>query len=109
MLVAQAALKQKVVLIAALSHNPKILIMDEPFVGLDPKALFTLKEVLKEKAKEGKIIFSGWMFSSNPSLSAMEHPNYDIWLLECKNDPNLPEITLPKEQDTNISKEENAF
>ena len=59
--------------------------------------------------KEGKTIFSGWMFSSNPSLSAMEHPNYDIWLLECKNDPNLPEITLPKEQDTNISKEENAF
>jgi ABC-2 type transport system ATP-binding protein len=34
-----------------------LYILDEPFVGLDPKALFTLKEVLKEKAKEGKIIF----------------------------------------------------
>ena len=50
-------MKQKLVLIAAFMHDPKLYILDEPFVGLDPKALFTLKEVLKEKAKEGKIIF----------------------------------------------------
>ncbi len=47
--------------------------------------------------KKGKIIFSGWMFSSSPSLVAMEHPNYDIWLLECKDDPKLAKITLPTE------------
>ena len=29
------------------------------------------------------VIFNGWMFSSNPALSAMEHPIYDIWVLEC--------------------------
>lgn len=50
-------MKQKVALIAALAHDPKILIMDEPFVGLDPKAVFDLKEVMNEMTKEGKIIF----------------------------------------------------
>lgn len=50
-------MKQKVSLIAALSHNPKILIMDEPFVGLDPKAVFDVKSVMKEMTKEGKTIF----------------------------------------------------
>ena len=50
-------MKQKVALIAALSHNPKILIMDEPFVGLDPKAVFDIKEVMHQMIKEGKTIF----------------------------------------------------
>jgi ABC-2 type transport system ATP-binding protein len=50
-------MKQKIVLISALAHNPKILIMDEPFVGLDPKAVFDIKKVLKEMTKEKKIIF----------------------------------------------------
>ena len=50
-------MKQKLVLIGAFIHNPKLYVLDEPFVGLDPKASFTLKEVLREKAKEGKIIF----------------------------------------------------
>ena len=50
-------MKQKVVLISALAHNPKILVMDEPFVGLDPKAVFDIKEVLNEMVKDGKIVF----------------------------------------------------
>ena len=50
-------MKQKVALISALAHNPKILIMDEPFVGLDPKAVFDVKEIMNEMIKEGKIIF----------------------------------------------------
>lgn len=50
-------MKQKVALIAALSHNPKVLIMDEPFVGLDPKAVFDMKEIMRSMAKEGKTIF----------------------------------------------------
>ena len=54
-------MKQKVALIAALAHDPKVLIMDEPFVGLDPKAVFDVKEVMNEMIKEGKIIF----FSTN--------------------------------------------
>ena len=50
-------MKQKVVLIASLAHNPKILIMDEPFVGLDPKAVFDVKKVMNEMVKEGKTVF----------------------------------------------------
>ena len=50
-------MKQKVALIAALAHDPKILIMDEPFVGLDPKAVYDMKEVMKDMAKSGRLIF----------------------------------------------------
>ena len=50
-------MKQKVALIAALSHEPKVLIMDEPFVGLDPKAVYDMKELMKKMAKEGKTVF----------------------------------------------------
>ena len=50
-------MKQKIALISALAHDPKILIMDEPFVGLDPKAVFDVKEVMNEMIKEGKTIF----------------------------------------------------
>lgn len=50
-------MKQKVALISALAHNPKILIMDEPFVGLDPKAVYDVKEIMNEMIKEGKTIF----------------------------------------------------
>lgn len=50
-------MKQKVALIAALAHNPKVLIMDEPFVGLDPKAVFDMKKIMKDMCKEGKTIF----------------------------------------------------
>ena len=50
-------MKQKITLIAALAHNPKILIMDEPFVGLDPKAVFDMKELMRDMVKEGKTIF----------------------------------------------------
>ena len=50
-------MKQKVALIAALAHNPNVLIMDEPFVGLDPKAVFDIKNIMKQMTKEGKTIF----------------------------------------------------
>ena len=50
-------MKQKVALIAALSHEPKVLIMDEPFVGLDPKAIFDMKEVMHGIVKNGGTIF----------------------------------------------------
>ncbi len=50
-------MKQKIALISALAHDPNILIMDEPFVGLDPKAVFDMKTIMKEMCKEGKSIF----------------------------------------------------
>lgn len=50
-------MKQKIALICALVHEPKVLIMDEPFVGLDPKAVFDVKEIMKELTKKGTTIF----------------------------------------------------
>lgn len=50
-------MKQKVALIAALSHDPKVLIMDEPFVGLDPKASHDLKMMMREFCDNGGSIF----------------------------------------------------
>lgn len=50
-------MKQKLVLISALIHDPKLYILDEPFTSLDPKAAKVLKDILKEKASEDKIIF----------------------------------------------------
>lgn len=50
-------MKQKLVLISALIHEPKLLIMDEPFVGLDPKASFVLKEIMHEMCANGSAVF----------------------------------------------------
>ncbi len=50
-------MKQKLAIISALVHNPSLYIMDEPFVGLDPKAAHTLKEIMKEKCRQGSAIF----------------------------------------------------
>ena len=50
-------MKQKLAIISALIHSPKILILDEPFVGLDPKASFTLKEIMRDFCDRGGCIF----------------------------------------------------
>jgi ABC-2 type transport system ATP-binding protein len=50
-------MKQKIAIISALIHAPKLLIMDEPFVGLDPKASFLLKEEMKKICENGGAIF----------------------------------------------------
>lgn len=50
-------MKQKLAIISALIHDPKLLILDEPFVGLDPKAAHILKEYMKEMCEKGSAIF----------------------------------------------------
>lgn len=50
-------MKQKLAIIAAWIHAPKLIIMDEPFVGLDPKASFLLKEMMHETCNNGGAIF----------------------------------------------------
>ena len=50
-------MKQKVAIIGALIHEPKLLVMDEPFVGLDPKASYTLKEIMHEMCAKGSAVF----------------------------------------------------
>lgn len=50
-------MKQKLAIISALIHEPKLIIMDEPFVGLDPKASHLLKETMREMCDRGAAIF----------------------------------------------------
>jgi ABC-2 type transport system ATP-binding protein len=50
-------MKQKLALISAWIHAPKLIMMDEPFVGLDPKAAHTLKEMMREHCDNGGSIF----------------------------------------------------
>ena len=50
-------MKQKLSIISALVHEPKLIIMDEPFVGLDPVSTLKLKDTMKSLAKEGVCIF----------------------------------------------------
>ena len=50
-------MKQKVTIIAALVHNPKVWILDEPLTGLDPTSIYQVKECMKKHAEEGNIVF----------------------------------------------------
>ena len=50
-------MKQKLAIIAALVHEPKLIIMDEPFVGLDPKATHLLKQLMRQMCDQGAAIF----------------------------------------------------
>ncbi|MBR2646518.1 MAG: ABC transporter ATP-binding protein [Clostridia bacterium] len=50
-------MRQKLAVISAFLHEPKLIIMDEPFVGLDPKAAHTLKEMMREVCARGGAIF----------------------------------------------------
>ena len=50
-------MKQKVLLIAGIIHNPKIIVLDEPLSGLDANAVIMIKELITRLSKEGKTIF----------------------------------------------------
>ena len=50
-------MKQKLVVIASLIHNPKVWILDEPLTGLDPASSFQIKQMMKEHADNGNIVF----------------------------------------------------
>lgn len=50
-------MRQKIVIMGALVHNPSVWILDEPMTGLDPKSSFTLKEMMREHADKGNSVF----------------------------------------------------
>lgn len=87
-------MKQKIVLIAALIHEPKLLILDEPFVGLDPNATFVLKNIMKDLcSKGGAILFSTHI------LEVVENLCTDIIIIK---EGNI--ITKGKTKDITLSK-----
>lgn len=57
------------------------------------------------ETEESHWIFSGWMFASSPALSAMDHPVYDVWVIDCKNNSTSPASsandTAAEEDDAN--------
>ncbi|HAP43222.1 MAG: 3-dehydroquinate dehydratase [Spirochaetes bacterium GWD1_61_31] len=50
-------MKQKLLVIASLLHDPANWILDEPMVGLDPKSAFALKEIMRQRSRDGKLVF----------------------------------------------------
>jgi hypothetical protein len=54
-------------------------------------------QVVEQKPGETQAVarFSGWMFASSPALSAMEHPVYDLWVLDCDNQDGTPAEEAP--------------
>ncbi|HEY9062585.1 MAG TPA: ABC transporter ATP-binding protein [Pseudobacteroides sp.] len=50
-------MRQKIVIMGVLIHNPSVWILDEPLTGLDPKSSFVLKEMMREHAEKGKTVF----------------------------------------------------
>lgn len=99
-------MKQKLALIAALLHEPKLLLMDEPFVGLDPVAAHTLKEIMHEHCQKG-----GAIFFSTHVLEVAEKLCDKVAIIkngrliksgtmeEVKGDTSLEEVFLELEED----------
>ncbi|HVR66348.1 MAG TPA: DUF2155 domain-containing protein [Verrucomicrobiae bacterium] len=53
-------------------------------------------EIVEEFPDEQpKLEFSGWMFASSPALSALDHPVYDVWVVDCKNSSTSAPVTTP--------------
>ncbi|MCX8011407.1 MAG: ABC transporter ATP-binding protein [Ignavibacteria bacterium] len=50
-------MSQRIVIASALLHNPKVIVIDEPMVGLDPQSALIVKNILKQKSKQGTAIF----------------------------------------------------
>jgi hypothetical protein len=60
-----------------------------------PESAAFLEIVEARPGEEPQKLFSGWMFASSPALSALENPIYDLWVLDCTNDANVPAGTSP--------------
>ncbi len=56
---------------------------------------------------DAKWVFSGWMFASSPALSSMDHPIYDVWVLDCLSNEKVPQNTKA-ETETETEKEEES-
>jgi hypothetical protein len=69
--------------------TPRVCLVAPP---IDPPERAAFLEIREERPRggEGRLLFSGWMFASSPGLSALEHPIYDLWLLDCREPQAAP-------------------
>ena len=92
-------MKQKITIMSALVHNPKLWILDEPLTGLDPESIFQVKECMKEHAAKGNIVF----FSSH-IIDVVENICHKIaiirkgQILACKTVKEVKEMGKPLEE-----------
>jgi len=70
-------MKQRLVMCSALLHNPKVLIVDEPMVGLDPKGARLVKDIFREQARQGTTVFM-----STHSLEVAEEVSDEIAIIQ---------------------------
>ena len=92
-------MKQKITIMSALIHNPKLWILDEPLTGLDPNSIYEVKECMKEHAKKGNIVF----FSSH-IIDIVEKLCNRIIII--KNGRIRVTVTLDELKERNISLEQ---
>ena len=92
-------MKQKIAIMSALVHNPKLWILDEPLTGLDPTSIYEVKECMREHAKAGNIVF----FSSH-IIDVVEKICDRIVII--KNGRIVKSVTMKKLQKDNINLEE---
>ena len=92
-------MKQKITIMSALVHNPKVWILDEPLTGLDPESIFQVKECMKEHAEKGNIVF----FSSH-IIDVVENICHRIaiirkgQILTCKTVAEIKDTGVPLEK-----------
>lgn len=78
----------------SLQVTPKNCLTNPPTETPETVAFVEIDEITLQK--ETKRIFSGWMFAASPGLNAVEHPIYDVWLIECKGGATPPPPDLPE-------------
>lgn len=68
-----------------------------PIEKPESAAFLQIWQIVAEENAEW--IFSGWMFSSSPALSPMDHPIYDVWVIDCLENKKIPEEELEEEKE----------
>jgi hypothetical protein len=83
----------------------KILSCQKPDIQDRPEAASFLQIWEITANDESKWIFSGWMFASSPALSAMDHPIYDVWVMDCLDDGTVAKAKAEKQAEKNAKEQ----